>query len=256
MAPTPSHRTHPLPDRLLRVLGPGLPPRPGPGPTVRGAHQGPARRSPPPPRGGRGLLRRSVARRRRSSGSRPRRRCAASWPPPWRPAPTSRRRSARAIPGGRSPPPREEMPADLVVMGTHGRGGLEHLFLGSVTEKLMRRLPCSVLTVCHEEGRTWEAPGLVRRILCATDFSATSALARRPGPGPRREVPGGGDDPPRHRKRARAGGAPLPSRTRDRAPAPGAGEAGPRAAPRRGARIGPGAWAHPRAPGPAAAPTR
>lgn len=70
-----------------------------------------------------------------------------------------------------------EMPADLVVMGTHGRGGLEHLFLGSVAEKLLRRLPCPVLTVCHEEGRTWEAPGLLRRILCATDFAASSALA-------------------------------------------------------------------------------
>lgn len=71
----------------------------------------------------------------------------------------------------------EELPADLVVMGTHGRGGLEHLFLGSVAEKLIRRLPCPVLTVCHEEGRTWEAPGLITRILCATDFSETSAEA-------------------------------------------------------------------------------
>ena len=71
----------------------------------------------------------------------------------------------------------EEMPADLVVMGTHGRGGLEHLFLGSVAEKLIRRLPCPVLTVCHEEGRTWDAPGLISRILCATDFSDTSADA-------------------------------------------------------------------------------
>lgn len=71
----------------------------------------------------------------------------------------------------------EAMPADLVVMGTHGRGGLEHLFLGSVAEKLIRRLPCPVLTVCHEEGRTWEAPGLVTRIVCATDFSETSADA-------------------------------------------------------------------------------
>ena len=71
----------------------------------------------------------------------------------------------------------EEMPADLVVMGTHGRGGLEHLFLGSVAEKLIRRLPCPVLTVCHEEGRTWEAPGLITRIVCATDFSETSAEA-------------------------------------------------------------------------------
>ena len=71
----------------------------------------------------------------------------------------------------------EEMPADLVVTGTHGRGGLEHLFLGSVAEKLIRRLPCPVLTVCHEEGRTWDAPGLITRILCATDFSETSGEA-------------------------------------------------------------------------------
>jgi nucleotide-binding universal stress UspA family protein len=71
------------------------------------------------------------------------------------------------------------MEADLVVMGTHGRGGLEHLFLGSVAEKLIRRLPCPVLTVCHEEGRTWEAPGLITRIVCATDFSPTSTEALR-----------------------------------------------------------------------------
>ena len=69
----------------------------------------------------------------------------------------------------------EELPADLVVMGTHGYGGFEHLLLGSVAEKLLRRLPCPVMTVCNEEGRTWEAPGLVRRILCATDLSESSA---------------------------------------------------------------------------------
>jgi nucleotide-binding universal stress UspA family protein len=68
----------------------------------------------------------------------------------------------------------EELPADIVVMGTHGYGGFEHLLLGSVAEKLLRRLPCPVLTVCHEEGRTWEAPGLVRRILCAADLSDSS----------------------------------------------------------------------------------
>ncbi len=71
----------------------------------------------------------------------------------------------------------EQMQPDLVVMGTHGRSGLERLFLGSVAEKLIRRLPCSVLTLSHEEGHTWEAPGLVTRILCATDFSDTSAEA-------------------------------------------------------------------------------
>jgi nucleotide-binding universal stress UspA family protein len=48
------------------------------------------------------------------------------------------------------------------------------LILGSVAEKLLRRVACPVLTVCHEEGRTWEAPGLISRILCATDLSGSS----------------------------------------------------------------------------------
>ena len=73
----------------------------------------------------------------------------------------------------------EELPADLLVMGTHGRGGFEQLLLGAVAEKVLRRAPCPVLTVCREEGRTWEAPGLVRRILCATDLSEASARTIR-----------------------------------------------------------------------------
>jgi nucleotide-binding universal stress UspA family protein len=73
------------------------------------------------------------------------------------------------------------MEADLVVLGTHGRAGLEHLFLGSVAEKLIRRLPCSVVTVSHEEARTWAAPGLITRIVCATDFSEMSKEALRFG---------------------------------------------------------------------------
>jgi nucleotide-binding universal stress UspA family protein len=36
---------------------------------------------------------------------------------------------------------------DLVVMGTHGRTGLRHLFLGSVAEKVVRHASCPVLTV-------------------------------------------------------------------------------------------------------------
>lgn len=81
----------------------------------------------------------------------------------------------------------EELPADLVVMGTHGRSGFERFVLGSATEKLLRLLPCPVLSVCREEGRTWEAPGLVRRILYATDLSDVSleglafTLALAPG---------------------------------------------------------------------------
>jgi universal stress protein A len=38
---------------------------------------------------------------------------------------------------------------DLIIMGTHGRRGLAHLFLGSVTEKVLRLAPCPVLVVRH-----------------------------------------------------------------------------------------------------------
>jgi nucleotide-binding universal stress UspA family protein len=69
----------------------------------------------------------------------------------------------------------DEKSADLIVMGTHGRGGFERLLMGSVAGKVSDRASCPVLTVCHEEGRTWEAPGLVRTILCATDLSPASA---------------------------------------------------------------------------------
>lgn len=36
---------------------------------------------------------------------------------------------------------------ELIVMGTHGRRGLSHAFLGSVAERLVRVAPCPVLTV-------------------------------------------------------------------------------------------------------------
>lgn len=38
---------------------------------------------------------------------------------------------------------------DLIVMGTHGRGGMSHMLLGSIAEKVVRRAPCPVLTVRH-----------------------------------------------------------------------------------------------------------
>lgn len=41
----------------------------------------------------------------------------------------------------------EEMEADLIVIATHGLGGLTHVLLGSVTEKVVRRAPCPVLTI-------------------------------------------------------------------------------------------------------------
>ena len=41
--------------------------------------------------------------------------------------------------------------ADLIAMGTHGRGGLSHLFMGSVAERVVRTAPCPVLTVREPE---------------------------------------------------------------------------------------------------------
>jgi nucleotide-binding universal stress UspA family protein len=40
---------------------------------------------------------------------------------------------------------------DAIVVGTHGRGKLAQLFMGSVAEKVVRYAPCPVLTVRHPE---------------------------------------------------------------------------------------------------------
>jgi len=40
-----------------------------------------------------------------------------------------------------------ETGVDLIVMGTHGRGPVAHMLLGSVAERVVRKAPCPVLTV-------------------------------------------------------------------------------------------------------------
>ena len=78
-----------------------------------------------------------------------------------------------------------ELDADLVVMATHGRRGLRHALLGSVTERTIRSAPIPVLAV----KETAIEPGPLQRILVPIDFSphsesalaAASALARRDG---------------------------------------------------------------------------
>jgi len=62
--------------------------------------------------------------------------------------------------------------ANLIVMGTHGRGLLARLLIGSITEALLRRVPVPVLTVsgvAHPLG--------FKRILFATDLSKHSKTA-------------------------------------------------------------------------------
>jgi len=43
------------------------------------------------------------------------------------------------------------LPADLIVISTHGRTGLKHVFLGSVAERVVQRAPCPVFVVRERE---------------------------------------------------------------------------------------------------------
>ena len=67
------------------------------------------------------------------------------------------------------------LPADLIVIGTHGASGFEHLLLGSVTEKVLRRASCPVLTVPPLARTTSKLP--YKRLLCPVDFSDSSLAA-------------------------------------------------------------------------------
>ncbi|MBC7815921.1 MAG: universal stress protein [Planctomycetaceae bacterium] len=41
---------------------------------------------------------------------------------------------------------------DLIVLGTHGRGPIAHMLMGSVAETIVRKAPCPVLTVRHPQA--------------------------------------------------------------------------------------------------------
>ncbi len=67
------------------------------------------------------------------------------------------------------------LPADLLVLGTHGRSGFERWVLGSITEKVLRMALCPVLTVPKDSGDV--VPVVFRRVVCAIDFSECSLHA-------------------------------------------------------------------------------
>jgi nucleotide-binding universal stress UspA family protein len=71
--------------------------------------------------------------------------------------------------------------ADLIVMGTHGRQGFDHLLLGSVAEKVLRKARCPVLVVrapAHDFVAAEDGDSVrLRRILFGTDFSPHSERA-------------------------------------------------------------------------------
>src|SRR5208337_1270173 len=77
----------------------------------------------------------------------------------------------------------EAQAVNLIVMGTHGLRGIDHLTLGSVTEKVLRKARCPVLAVrkpAHAFPPPGGEPDLVQlhRILYCTDFSDQSEEAR------------------------------------------------------------------------------
>ena len=65
--------------------------------------------------------------------------------------------------------------ADMIVMGTHGASGFQHFVLGSVTEKVLRKASCPVLTMPPRAHAP--APLPFTRILCPIDFSNPSLSA-------------------------------------------------------------------------------
>jgi nucleotide-binding universal stress UspA family protein len=69
------------------------------------------------------------------------------------------------------------MRADLIVMGTHGRRGFNRLLLGSVTETVLRKTPCPVLTVPPAVQAATPDAVTFKRILCPIDFSPSALQA-------------------------------------------------------------------------------
>lgn len=70
----------------------------------------------------------------------------------------------------------DELEADLIVAGTHGRSGYDRVTLGSVAEKVLRKASCPVMTLPPSAPRTPDTV-LARQILCPVDFSPCARLA-------------------------------------------------------------------------------
>jgi nucleotide-binding universal stress UspA family protein len=76
----------------------------------------------------------------------------------------------------------QDQRADLIVMGTHGRRGLDRLVMGSVAKSILRKATCPVLAVrkpAHDfiNPSQGQDPVQLRKILVCTDFSKCAGAA-------------------------------------------------------------------------------
>ncbi len=70
---------------------------------------------------------------------------------------------------------------DLIVMTTHGRGGLDRLWLGSVADELVREVPAPLLLVRPKKGEAdFEADPVLKHILLPLDGSALAEQMLKP----------------------------------------------------------------------------
>jgi nucleotide-binding universal stress UspA family protein len=70
-----------------------------------------------------------------------------------------------------------ETQADLIVLGIHGRTGLQHILLGSTAERVLTMAPCPVLTITDPTGteeRRAPTPIQCKQVLVPIDFSTCS----------------------------------------------------------------------------------
>ena len=69
----------------------------------------------------------------------------------------------------------QTVPADLVVMPTHGRTGLKHVFLGSTAERIVQHSSCPVLVMRGKAAKSRNgSQGRIKTILVPVDFSNCS----------------------------------------------------------------------------------
>lgn len=70
------------------------------------------------------------------------------------------------------------MAADLLVLGTHGRTGLDHILIGSTAERVVRMASCPVLSIKTERGGKGFGPfRTIKRIVVPIDLSGCSLEA-------------------------------------------------------------------------------